>query len=199
MVKMKTKKNMRAIALFGLLVVVMSFGIQTASAGPLGGGDSFENATQIYSGYTAEAWLDVGDVYYFYIMVNPGQTLVVKGSIVAELGSSSVTNSIYDKDKMALRTLNVFGDSAFGTMLWTLNSDEDSYKLYIRVYGVWLPGGVDKFPYVLNVSVEDHYDANRGTDAGDTFDIAMNITQGSYEGFLSGNYDYIHLPLIKED
>ncbi|MFZ2070158.1 MAG: hypothetical protein WAV32_00835 [Halobacteriota archaeon] len=52
---MKHKENMRAIALFGMLIVVISFGIQTASAGSLGGGDSFENATQIYSGYSAES------------------------------------------------------------------------------------------------------------------------------------------------
>ena len=81
---MKSGNKMRAIVLFGIVVVAMSFGILTASAGPLGGGDSFDNATQIYSGYSSEAFLDVGDEDYFYIMVNAGQTLVLEGSIVTD-------------------------------------------------------------------------------------------------------------------
>jgi len=53
------------------------------------------------------------------------------------------------------------------------------------VYDHYFDGGGQ---YNINVSIEDHYDANSGTDAGDTFDTAMNITQGSYDGFLAGKY-----------
>ena len=182
---MKTKKNMRAIALFGMLVVVMSFGIQTASAGPLGGGDSFENATQIYSGYSAEAWLGECEDY-FYIIVNPGQMLDVVGSKVT-YSNRWVDIRIFNEDKAGL-----IGDTATGhydssTLLWTLNSDKRSYKLYIKS-SVPMSGSSD-VKYALNITVKDHYDAESGTDAGDTFDTAMNITQGSYDGFLSGNHN----------
>ena len=188
---MNKKRNILAIALLGMLVVGMSFGIHTASAGPLGGGDSLENATQIYSGYSAEAGLLKGDEDNFYIIVNSGQTLVVRGSILTE-ASGYVYNTIYNKDKMALKDLFISEAPESGTMFWSLNSDEDSYKLYIKVKctGMSHTYGIQ---YCLNVSVEDHYDASSGTDAGDTFDTAMNITQGSYEGFLSGNY-YSYTP-----
>jgi hypothetical protein len=192
---MKNKKNMWAIALFGLLVLVISSGIQTVSAGPLGGGDSFENATEIYSGYSADAWLDEGDEEYFYITGNPGQTLVVKGSIVSS-GNGKMHQSIYDEDKLVLNALEIkrlgSGHASSSSLMTTsLSSEKEQYKLYIRTkakqYGSW--GGIQ---YRLDVSVEEHYDANSGTDAGDTFDTAMNITQGNYEGFLSGYYDVGH-------
>jgi hypothetical protein len=180
---MKNKKNMWAIALFGMLVVVMSFGIQTASAGPLGGGDSFENATQIYSGHSVEAGLDGGDEDYFYIMVNAGQTLVVIGSTL-DANYGGIQQSIYGEDKSVLNEFEIRGALESALLSESLNSEKDSYKLYIRTESTW-----DYFQhYSLDVSIEDHYDANSGTDAGDTFDTAMNITQGNYDGFLSGYY-----------
>ena len=85
------------IAIFVMLVPLILLGsIQTASAGPLGGGDSFENATQIYSGYSAEAIYPVDSEDYFYILVNPGQRLVVKGSDVNE-DYCEIDISVHDK------------------------------------------------------------------------------------------------------
>jgi len=186
MTTMKTKRKMRAIALFGMLAIVMSFGIQTASAGPLGGGDSFENATQIYSGYSSEAWLDEYDEDYFYIMVDAGQTLVLEGSIVTD-DKGSIRHSIHDEDKSPLNDGGVEGTFVSDTIRWSPDSGKDSYKFYTKVECV------DRYfngngQYNINVSIEDHYDANSGTDAGNTFDTAMNITQGSYDGFLAGKY-----------
>lgn len=178
---MKSANNMRAIVLFSIVVVAMSFGILTASAGPLGGGDSFANATPIYSGHSSEAWLDVGDEDYFYIMVNAGQTLYLEGSIVTNK-AGLVRHSIHDEDKSPLNDGCVNGKFVSDTIRWSPDSRKDSYKFYIRVECVF------DGQYNLNVSIEDHYDANSGTDAGNTFDTAMNITQGSYDGFLSGKY-----------
>ena len=177
---MKTKKNMWAIALFGLLVVVLSFGIQTASAGSLGGGDSFENATQIYSGHLAEAWLDGGQEEYFYIIVNPGQRLDVTGTILEEYGNTDI--SIYSEDTTVLNQYELYGSFVSRTIFWSPNSEKGSYKLYIKV------NCDNNCKFSLGVSVEDHYDADSGTDAGDTFNTAMNISQGGSDGFLSGNY-----------
>jgi hypothetical protein len=186
---MNNKRNMWAIALFGLFVVVMSSGIPTVSAGPLGGGDSFENATEIILGYSAEAWLDPGDVDFFYIMVNPGQTLVVEGSIVSNK-MREVCHSIHDEDKSPLIAHCFKGPFKSDTMRWSPNSAKDSYKCYLKVKcaAAW---------YNLNVSLVDHYDANSGTDAGDTFDTAMNITQGSYDGFLAGSCGNDHKDIYK--
>lgn len=184
---MTTNRKMRAIALFGMLAIVMSFGIQTASAGPLGGGDSFENATQIYSGHSSEAWLDEGDEDYFYIMVNAGQTLVLEGSIVTD-NWGKMRHSIHDADKSPLNDGEVAGTFVSNTIRWSPNSEKDSYKFYTRVECVYYNNGGGQ--YNINVSIEDHYDANSGTDAGDTFDTAMNITEGHYDGFLAGKYYY---------
>jgi hypothetical protein len=179
----KTKKTMWAIALFGLLVVVLSLGIQAASAGSLGGGDSFENATQIYSGHLAEAWLDSNQEEYFYIIVKPGQRLAVTGTILEDVGETSI--SIYSEDTTVLNQYTIGSRSYIfisRTIFWSPNSEKGSYKLYIKVncdYGC---------KSSLSVSVEDHYDAGSGTDAGDTFGTAMNISQGGSDGYLSGNY-----------
>ena len=183
---MKNKKNMKVITLFGLLVVGMLFGIQTASAGPLGGGDSFENAVQIYSEYSVEDLLDRGDEEYFYIMVDPGQTIILTATkIGSDYGHIKVF--IYSEDKsIGLGSLDVRSGQEPGTgiILYSLNSEKDSYKLYIVMESVeYVTSHIS-----LIVSVEDHYDAHGGTDAGDTFDGAMNIPSGSYEGFLSGYY-----------
>lgn len=188
MTAMATKRKMWTIALFGMFAIVMSFGIQTASAGPLGGGDSFENATQIYSGHSSEAWLDEGDEDYFYILVNAGQTLVLEGSIVTD-DDGWVRHSIHDEDKSPLNDGKVLGMFVSDTIRWSPDSGKDSYKFYTKVGCVytnlfWSGDG----QYNINVSIEDHYDVNSGTDAGDTFDTAMNITQGSYDGFLAGWY-----------
>ncbi|CAD6494263.1 MAG: hypothetical protein FFODKBPE_00658 [Candidatus Argoarchaeum ethanivorans] len=184
---MTTKRKMRAIALFGMLAIVMSFGIQTASAGPLGGGDSFENATRIYSGHSSEAWLEVGDEDYFYIMVDAGQTLVLEGSIVTD-NRGSMRHSIHDEDKSPLNDGGVDGAFVSNTIRWSPDSGKDSYKFYTKVECVheYSYGGTGQ--YNINVSIEDHYDASSGTDAGNTFDTAMNITPGSYDGFLAGKY-----------
>jgi hypothetical protein len=194
---MKNKKKVWAIALFGLFVVVMSSGIQTVSAGPLGGGDSFEKATEIHSGYTAEAWLSENDEEYFYISVNPGQTLVVTGSKVtdSENGFAWVDFRIFDENMAALIGGGVTGNEISKTLLWTPNSEKKSYKLYIR------SGVTNSFrtgsKYALNITVKDHYDASTRTDAGDTFDTAMNITQGSYDGFLAGSDGNDHKDVYK--
>jgi hypothetical protein len=185
---MKTKKNMRAIALFGILVVVMLFGIQTTSAGPLGGGDSFENATLIYSGYSSEHYYPEGDYYdieFFYTAVNPGQTLVVKGAIVTDEGGR-VVQSIHDENR-PLNDHYFVGGFVSDALQWSPNSEKNSYKIYIRIKNS-CSGYGSGHGYRLNVTIEDHYDASSGTDAGDTFDATMNISQGSYDGFLSGNY-----------
>jgi hypothetical protein len=183
---MKNKKNMWVIVLSGLLVLAIPSGIQTVSAGPLGGGDSFKDAPEIHSGYSAEAWLDEGYEDFFYIMVNPGQTLVVEGSIVTD-DWGKVCHSIHDEDKSPLIDHCFAGTFKSDTMGWSPNSAKDSYKLYIRAK--CMNPGYPHDPicqYNINASIVDHYDANSGTDAGDTFDIAMNITQGSYDGFLAG-------------
>ena len=176
---------MWAIALFGLLVLVISSGIQTVSAGPLGGGYSFEYAPEIHSGYSTEAYLSENDEDFFYIMVNPGQTLVVEGSIVTD-DKGKVCHSIHDEDKSPLFDHCFEGTFKSDTMLWSPNSAKDSYKRYIKAKCVAMYVGNPDCQYNLNVSLVDHYDANSGTDAGDTFDSAMNITRGSYDGFLAG-------------
>jgi hypothetical protein len=185
---MKNRNKMWAIALFGLLVVVMSSSIQTVSAGPLGGGDSFETAPEIVSGHSAEAYLSQYDEDFFYVMVNPGQTLVVEGSIVTD-DWGKMCQSIYDEDKSPLQDHCFEGTFKSDTMIWSPNSAKDSYKCYLKAKCVWghpTLGGGGGCQYNINVSLVDHYDANSGTDAGDTFDTAMNITQGSYDGFLAG-------------
>jgi len=133
---MKSANNMRAIVLFGIVVVAMSFGILTASAGPLGGGNSFANATPIYSGHSSEAWLEVGDDDYFYIMVNAGQTLVVEGAIVTD-NSGAMRHSIHDEDKSPLNDGGVRGKFVSDTICWSPNSGKDSYKFYTKVECVY--------------------------------------------------------------
>jgi len=178
MVKMKGIINIRAISIVGISAIILLSGIATAYADTLGGGDSCENAIEIFSGHNAEAVLDKNSVEYFYITVNSGQMLVVKGAV---LSGRAICQSILNEDGFEMNT-HTFDQS--GILKVSLNSEMNNSKLYLRIANTHY-GSTE---YVLNVSIEDHYDTNSGTDAGDTFDTAMNVSQGSYDGFLSGNY-----------
>jgi len=136
--------------------------------------------------------LDKGDEDYFHITVNPGQMLVLTGTIVSA-SYGAMYQSIYDENISVLNTLDIqqypSDGSSSSLMTVSFNSEQDYYKLYIRTKANSYVIGNGHFQYSLDVSVEDHYDVNSGTDAGDTFDTAMNISQGSYDGFLSGYYN----------
>lgn len=99
-----------------------------------------------------------------------------------------------------------------GRYCWLPSSEKSLYTYYISVGGS-IPtrgGTIGKFigdgtSYFLiferdstilmpinspmyNVSIEDNFDAGSQTDAGDRFEIAMDITQGKYKGYLSGKW-----------
>ncbi len=103
-------------------------------------------------------------------MVNHRQTLVLEGSIVTD-NWGAMRHSIHDEDKSPLNDHSIEGTFESNTILWTPNSEKDSYKFYTRVECVndWRGGGGQ---YNINVSIEDYY-GDQGTDFKDLYNLSL--------------------------
>jgi hypothetical protein len=66
------------------------------------------------------------------------------------------------------------------------------YNFYVTVGLSIRAFKTDGFTYSLDISIEDLYDADSQTDAGDDFDKAIKSSSGSYKGFLAGDYGDDH-------
>ena len=72
------------------------------------------------------------------------------------------------------------GESKSVVVSWLPNAAHDSYNYYIKTgYD-----GYDVGPVSFVISLTDYYDAGAQTDAGDSFERAMSIGPGEYEGYL---------------
>lgn len=174
---MKINEQERAIVLIGLLLVAALFSVHSASAGAMGGGNSFDTATQIEPGDYQDEIIAKGEKY-FYIKLQPGQELVFK--ITAEKKYFNVI--VFDDDRSKITQKEVSSDRETVSFYYLASSKKDSYRYYIEIVG-----GSPDAEFHTKVAIEDHFDANSGTDAGDTFNDALSVSPGNYEGFLSVN------------
>lgn len=183
---MKINERERAIVLIGLLLVAALFSVYTASAGAMGGGDSFDTATQIEPGDYQDEIIQTTDKY-FYTIVKPGQELVFKITLDEIDGGDRFYIDIFDEERSQITKINLLRD-ATQSFSSSMSSKKDSYKFYIKIKPNPSPK-VESFyaRYHTKVAIEDHFDANSQTDAGDTFNDALSISPGNYEGFLSIN------------
>jgi len=80
---------------------------------------------------------------------------------------------------------NVVGAAESRSHLWLPGSQESSYTYYLSVGGGMVLDTVAGAEYVI--MIDDNFDAGSQTDAGDTFETAMEITEGTHNGYLSGS------------
>jgi hypothetical protein len=79
---------------------------------------------------------------------------------------------------------------------YTANSVEDEYTMY-----AWVGFYEGEGEYNLTVEVEDQDDANSDTDAGDTFEDALLLYPGTYDGYVAfaDDEDLYKVELVKGD
>jgi len=176
-------KNLAIVVFLGMFLVGVTGLVYAQEALPKGG-DGFENAVKIELGSYQGGSLGNKEKEYFYVTdIKPGQEVKVK-TIFTPDGEAIASIDLYDENRMDLA--NCY-DSGKNTDIpcevsWLTNSDRESYKYYIRPGSdLW---GIAS--YLLDISLTNYYDANSQTDAGDTFEKAMDVTSGEYEAYLSG-------------
>lgn len=165
-----------------LLVLFLSgfihYSAMAASALPLGG-SSFSQATTIgaenYKGTIAPN----SDMYY-QLAIKPGQELNTRGGFTLVGGSNmySIGNLyIYDGEKEEIDDTFGEGESLIPYL------SKSNQNIYVRLVN---DDSEDSLEYNLELSLQNRFDANSLTDAGNTFDEAMSINLGNYTGYISG-------------
>jgi len=183
-------KSYWVAVLIGALLAVMLFSsTQVASADPTElptGGEGFDDAVelQLNDNYEGGSLASYEVEYFFITGIKPGQQVNIRGTFTTSTTyGACVVIDLYDEDRVKLRGIY---EAPYGTdtysFFWTCNSDEESYNYFIRTGSDY--GSI--YSRTLEIWIENYYDANSGTDAGNTFDTALGITVGDYDGFLAG-------------
>jgi len=176
MKRMKMEK-VGTFVLIGLLLLG-AVGIASAQQPLPTGGDSFDTAVTIEPGsYETDHEIAYNTYEYFKITVNAGQTLKV--SITKDWGTDeSAEAKIYDSSRE-----EKYGDWDLETNVVASWATSSTGTFYIKIGGPVsaLPTGAS-----IDISVENHYDANSTTDAGSTFDTAQTVTAGDYDCYMAG-------------
>ena len=195
-----------AIAAIMVMSAFMSVGLltQVVRADTLWGSSSFDTATPITIGHHSGGEVFEKKSQFFYISdgIKPGQKIIVKLQYNPKcqfLGEIAPALGIYDEDGKQLIMLaypsgidDTTDKPGSVTLFWVPNSDKDLYNFYVTVGLSLRVFKTDGFTYSLDISIEDCYDADSQTDAGDDFDKAIKISSGSSKGFLAGDYGADH-------
>ncbi|MEK7580077.1 MAG: EB domain-containing protein, partial [Patescibacteria group bacterium] len=164
------------LCLAGILFFNSAFAQQTL---PVGGG-SFSTAVKIAPGQYQGFALEAGQAIYYYFEATPGQLARLKGQFVSGEGGSFDWIRIYNAEEEEL--VGEFESNGKVEVGWLLNSAKATHKIYTKIYD----DGSGTESFTLDFSLVNKFDANSGTDAGDTFDKFVNIAPGAYNGYLSG-------------
>jgi len=188
-----------AIAAIIVMSAFMSAGLltQVVRADTLWGGSSFDTATPITIGHHSGGEVISETPQFFHItnVIKAGQKITIKLQYYPTPSAYMEPElSIYDEDGKKLATVDggLTGDPGSITLFWIPNSNKDVYNFYAVVSASYVTSAGDRFTYSLDISIEDCYDADSQTDAGDDFDKAIKISSGSYRGFLSGSFGNDH-------
>lgn len=156
----------------------------------LTGGKSFDEAYKLEKGnlYTGGYLGENKNKDYFYFdSLKAGQEIIIecqlKGSGVITGSAGHVT--LYNANQRSLASKDwgwgTEGGTTDLTLSWIAGSEEKNDRYYLKV-----DKNVGKPKYNIKTSVENHYDARSKTDAGKTYDTALEIEPGKYQGFMSG-------------
>ncbi len=187
-------KKLEMFILIGL-VIIGTAGIVSAQQTLPDGGNGFDDAIEIDLGsYVTGHDIPVDAPEYFKLTnkVNAGQLLTIKVINPVVENRTIISNAkLYDIDRAILLPeydnplKNVVGAAESRSHLWLPGSQESSYTYYMSVGGGMVLDTVAGANYII--TIDDNFDAGSQTDAGDTFETAMEITQGTHNGYLSGS------------
>lgn len=179
----KIKQIMTVIC---MVLATALFCIPTVSAGSMNAGDSFDTATEIEPGYYEDE-ITLVEEKYSYIVLKPGQELVFELTSDKIYGGDygHIDVAVFDEDRSQITRVEV-EEANTKPFHFSTSSKKDSYKFYIKIDLIHDSGrSVVNADYHTSISIEDHFDANSETDAGDTFNDAFSISPGNYKGYLS--------------
>ncbi len=174
------------------LVGILSFSSAFAQQVLPAGGSSFETATLLGPG-AYQGSLVEDETTFYRVQVNSGQEIKI------ETNSGDAWLYLIDDKKEELQ----FGGSD-KFVHWLSNSEKSTRSLYFKISNE----AFESISFTLQISLTNYYDTNSQTDAGDTFEKALNITTGEYRGYLAGTYpmmtpkgddfkDYYKIPVKK--
>jgi len=155
--------------LAGILFFSWAFAQQALPAG----GSSFETAILLGPG-TYQGSLAEDEVIFYRVQANAGQEIKI------ETNSGDTWLVIYSDGKEELQWS---GSDKF--VHWLPNSEKSTHTFYLEISNEAFEP-IESF--TLQISLINRYDANFQTDAGDTFEKALNVTTGEYQGYLAGTY-----------
>lgn len=164
-----------ASIVFSVLFLFLAGGAGIAKAQtPLPvGGSSFETAANLQPGtYQGTRLLERQAVFYS-IQANAGQKISIEAGNFSESGC---TIYLYNGDQEEL----TYDYSENPKINWLAGK---SSNYYLKIEN----DASEVASFSLKISSTNYYDANSQTDAGDSFDGAMNIVLGNHSGYLAGN------------
>ena len=178
------------------LVLIGTAGIVNAQQTLPYGGNGFYNAIEIDPGsYVTGHDIPDDAPEYFKLTqkVNAGQLLTIKvRNPAVEYGNEISNTKLYNTNRAALYLpynnplRNIIGPSKSNSLLWLPGSQESSYTYYLTIGGGGVAYTLENTEYLI--MIDDNFDAGSQTDAGDTFETAMEITEGTHNGYLSGSH-----------
>lgn len=187
-------KRFKSFILTGLILIGTA-GIVSAQQTLPSGGLVFDEAVEIDIGnYLTEHDISAVAPEYFKLTqkVNAGELLTIKViNPAVESGTVFSNTKLYDADRAGLYSdhnnplRNINGASKSGSLLWLSGSEESSYTYYMTIGGGGIVDTRENTEYII--MIYDNFDAGSQTDAGDTFETAMDIVPGTYKGYLSGS------------
>ena len=152
------------------------------------GGDSFETAVLLSPGKYQGGALQGRQELYYIVQVKAGQKITAEARGFSEAGCDLF---LFNESKEEL--MSNYGENP--KVSWLPNADKSSYNYYFKIANDY----ADVESFTVEVSLTNYYDANSSTDAGATFESALNLNTipGSYTGYLSkAFYD---IPSIGDD
>jgi len=165
----------------------------------LKGGDTFDTAVELTPGTYEGERIKGGEKEYFFVNPKAGQALQFEVTLVPR-GTGIGGVILYDEDILPLvkKEELVQYEPATFKIIYLLNSEKDSHKIYIKKYCRLFY--FDSF--TINFSIGEFYDASSKTDAGESLEKAMDISYGKYKGYLSGENgndkkDFYKIPVEK--
>lgn len=178
----------KIIYLVILFLAIVSFSgilsVKVQAATISGGGADIDSATAISAGKYTVGALAEKENHFYSISVKAGQELVVAGTFRVvtenETYGTNDTIEIYNDTKDSL--VSEFDTApALITVTALADSSKSTHTYYIRISDdTW---GTESGE--LEITLNDRYDANSGTDAGESYDTALATTAGTITGYLS--------------
>lgn len=147
------------------------------------GGDSFETAVPLSLGNYQGGTLEEDSEGYYLIdsEVKPGQEIQVQ----VLFSDTNLGVFLYNQNRQKLTAKEYVGENDDSSLYW-LNGASSPQKYYFRVKNQAINAATLKS---LSVKIVNRFDTNSQTDAGGSFENALPIGAGQYQGYLDFNYE----------